>query len=99
MGKLEFAFSEDHGLPLDVYSVGPENISGQEKCKECIPWPNVVPSLRRLAWVCTLCKMYIYVDSQIKITIVNSNNTGTTHYDSLQGSYWTDQRLIFIMRL
>ena len=21
-----------------------------------------------------------------------SNNTGTTHYDSLQGSYWTDQR-------
>ena len=25
-----------------------------------------------------------------------SNNTGTTHYDSLQGSYWTDQRLIFI---
>ena len=25
-----------------------------------------------------------------------SNSTGTTHYDSLQGSYWTDQRLIFI---
>ena len=21
-----------------------------------------------------------------------SNNTGTTHYDSLQGSYWADQR-------
>ena len=21
-----------------------------------------------------------------------SNNTGTTHYDSLQGSYWADQK-------
>ena len=26
-----------------------------------------------------------------------SNNTGTTHYDSLQGPYWADQRTVIMM--
>ena len=27
-----------------------------------------------------------------KISFNLSNNTGTTHYDSLQGSFWSDQK-------
>ena len=38
-------------------------------------------------------KVYVHGFDHFTIRHRNfSNNTGTTHYDSLQGSYWADQK-------
>ena len=65
------------GKSLEKLSFNPQFFG--QKCKNMLFWRKTMMVLSEVLY-------------QILRGKYLSNNTGTTHYDSLQGSYWADQK-------